>query len=78
MIDGQHFFDQPVDYPYFNKHNMLPVDLSTQLAVNADPKAIQQVNLTGHLDRDGNATMLFTIEEAKTILCFSQGTVEVL
>ena len=78
MIDGQHFFDQPVDYPHFNKHNMIAVDLSTQQAVNADPKAIQQVNLTGLLDRDGNATIFFTIEVAKTILCFSQGTVKVL
>ena len=40
---------------------------------------IQQSNFTPNLDRDGNATMFFIIEEAKeTVLDFSQGTVKVL
>ena len=40
---------------------------------------IQQINFTANLDRDGNATMFFIIEEAKeTVLDFSQGTVKVL
>ena len=39
-------------------------------------KTIQQINFTGNLDRAGNTTMLFVIEEAKeTISDFSQGTV---
>ena len=52
------------------------LDLSKQQALDADPKAIQQINFTGNLDQDECATMFFIIEEAKeTILDFSQGTV---
>ena len=37
---------------------------------------IQQINFTATLNREGNTTMFFIIEEAKeTILDFSQGTV---
>ena len=58
---------------------MVLMDLSKQQAFNADPRAIQQINFTGNLTREGNATMFFIIEEAKeTILDFSQGTVMVL
>ena len=47
--------------------------------LDADPKAIQQINFTGNLERDEGATMFFIIEEAKeTILDFSQGTVKVM
>ena len=56
------------------------VDLSKQLALDADPKAIQQINFTGSLAREGiaNTTMFFIIEEAKeTVLDFSQGIVTV-
>ena len=46
---------------------------------HADPRAIQQINFTANLDRDGNATIFFIIEEAKeTIFEFSQGTIKVL
>ena len=39
---------------------------------------MQLINFTGFLDRPGNTTMFFIIEEAKeTILYFSQGTVKV-
>ena len=55
------------------------MDLSKQQAFDADPRSIQQINSTGNLTREGNATMFFIIEEAKeTILDFSQGTVMVL
>ena len=58
---------------------MVAVDLSKQQALDADPKAIQQINFTANLDRAGNTTMLFIIEEAKeTVFEFSQGTVKVL
>ena len=44
-----------------------------------DPKVIQQINFTGNLDSNENATVFFIIEEAKvTILDFSQETVIVL
>ena len=44
---------------------------------DSNPKAIQQINLTGNLDRAAGATMYLIIEEAKeTVLDFSQGTVK--
>ena len=58
---------------------MIAVDLSKQQALDADPKAIQQINFTANLDRAGNTRVYFFLEEAKaTILDFSQGTVKVL
>ena len=56
---------------------MVAIDLSKQQGLDADVKAIQQINFTGNIDRE--ATMLFSAEEAKeTILDFSQGTMRVL
>ena len=58
---------------------MIVIDLSKQQAGAASPKAIQQINFTGNLDRAADATMFLIIEEVKaTILDFSQGTVNVL
>ena len=58
---------------------MIAIDLSKQQVLDADPRAIQQINFTANLDRAGNTTMFFIIEEAKeTVLDFSQGTVKVL
>ena len=67
-------------YPYFtDTYKMIAVDLSKQQALDADPRAIQQINFTANLDRAGNTTVYFILEEAKeTILDFSQGTVKVL
>ena len=57
---------------------MLAIGLSKQEALDADPKAMQQINFTGNLDRGTGATIFFTFEEAKeTVLDFSQGTVKV-
>ena len=69
-----------LDYPYLKNHyKMIAIDLSKQEALDGDPRAIQQTNFTADLDRAGNTTMFFTIEEAKeTVLDFSQGTVKVL
>ena len=69
-----------LDYPYFaNTYKMITVDLSKQQALDADPRAIQQINFTANLDRVGNTRVYFILEEAKeTILDFSQGTVKVL
>ena len=69
-----------LDYSYFKDHyKMIAIDLSKQQALDADPRAIQQINFTANLDRDGNTTMFFIIEEAKeTVLDFPQGTVKVL
>ena len=58
---------------------IIAIDLSKQQALDADPRAIQQINFTANLDKAGNAAMFFIIEEAKeTVLDFSQGTVKVL
>ena len=57
---------------------MIAVDLSKQQALDADPKAIQQINFTANLDRAGNTRIYFILEEVKeTVLDFSQGTVKV-
>ena len=58
---------------------MIAIDLSKQQALDADPRAIQQINFTANLDRAENTTMFFVIEEAKeTVLDFLQGTYKVL
>ena len=58
---------------------MILVYLSKQQVLDADPKAIQQINFAANLDRVGNARINFILEEAKeTVLDFSQGTVKVL
>ena len=69
-----------LDYSYFKEnYKMLAIDLNKQQVLDADPRAIQQINFTANLDRAGNTTMFFIIEEAKeTVLDFSQGTVKVL
>ena len=69
-----------LDYIYFkNYYKMIVVDLSKQQALDADPKAIQQINFTTNLDPAGNTRIYFILEEAKeTVLDFSQGTVKVL
>ena len=69
-----------LDYTYFaNTYKMIAIDLSKQQALDADPRAIQQINFTANLERAGNTRIYFILEEAKeTILDFSQGTVKVL
>ena len=58
---------------------MINIDFSKQQALDADPKAIQQINLTAYLDRDGNTRFYFILEDTtETVFEFSQGTVKVL
>ena len=58
---------------------MIVVDLSKQQALDANPKAIQQIDFTANLDRTGNTRIYFIVEEAKEIILdFSQWTVKVL
>ena len=46
--------------------------------LDADPKAIQQINFTANLGWAGNARIYFILEEAKeTVFNFLQGTVKV-
>ena len=69
-----------LDYTYFKKYyKMIAIDLNKQQVLDADPKAIQQINFTANLDRENNMKFYFILEEAKeTVLEFSQGTVKVL
>ena len=55
-----------LDHPYLlDTYKMIAVDLSKQQALDADPRAIQQINLTANLDRAGNTRVYFILEEAK-------------
>ena len=57
---------------------MIAIDLSKQQALDPFPKAIQQIDFTGNLNRDRNTTMVLITEEAKeSILDFSQRTVRI-
>ena len=66
-----------LDYSYFKDHyNIIAIDLSKKQVLDADPRGIQQIDFTTNLDREGNTTIFFIIEEPKeTVLEFSQGTV---
>ena len=46
---------------------MFAIDLSKQQPLDADPRAIQQINFTANLDKAGNTTMFFIIEDAKKL-----------
>ena len=62
-----------------NYYKLIAINLSKQQKLDADPKAIQQINFTGNLSRAKGATMFFIIEDTKeTVLDFSKGTIKVL
>ena len=69
-----------LDYSYINDtYKIIAIDLQKQQALDADPRAIQQINFTANLDGAGNTRIYFILEEAKeTKLDFSQGTVKIL
>ena len=66
-----------LDYNYFKEnYKLIAIDLSKQQKLDADPKAIQQINFTGNLEK---RYVYFIIEEVKeTVLDFSKGTIKVL
>ena len=69
-----------LDYNYFKNHyEMIAIDLSKQQELDADLKAIQQINFTGNLSGNNNRLIFFIIEETnETNLDFSQRTVKAL
>ena len=69
-----------LNYSYFKEnYTMIAIDLNNWQALDADSRAIQQINFTANLARVGNTTMFFVIEEVKeTVFEFLQGTVKVL
>ena len=59
-------------YSFQKKYKLIAIDLSKQRALDADPRAIQQISFTENLEREGNITMFFIIEKAKeTVSQFS-------
>ena len=55
-----------LDYYYFkDNYKIIAINLSKQQVLDADPRTIQQINFTANLDRAGNTTMLFLIEQGK-------------
>ena len=61
-----------------NYYKMITIDLRKQQALDADSKAIQEINFAGNIDWAKGRTRFAIIKEAKqTILNFSQGTVRI-
>ena len=69
-----------LNYSCFKEnYKLIAIDLSKQQALDADPRAIKQINFTGNLDRNEGATLLAFIEQSKeTVFEFLQGTVKFL
>ena len=55
-----------LDYPYFKDHyNMNAIDLRKQQALDADPKAIQQINFTVNLLQATQESISFLRKQRK-------------
>ena len=71
-----------LDYAYFkDNYRLIAVDLSKQKALDADPRAIQQIVFQGVVGGENNTKIrLYTILEKskETILEFYKGTAKVL
>ena len=51
-----------LDYPFLKENcKTIAIDLSKQQAIDADPRAIQQINFTAILNRAGNTAMFIQI-----------------
>ena len=67
-----------LDYNYFKSYSkMIAKDLNNQQAVDAHPKTIQQISLTGNLYQ-GEQMFFITEESKENILDFLHRTVRVL
>ena len=66
-----------LDYNYFNKHyKLVVVDLSKEKELDANPRAIQQIEFKYMLET--NSAIFWVLEKSKeTILKFYKGTVKV-
>ena len=67
-----------LDFAYFEKnYRLIAVDLSKQKALDADPRAIQQIIFTGKASE--NVMVYYILEQSKEIILqFSKGTTNVL
>ena len=59
------------------KYGLIAADLNKQKALNADPKAIQQIIFTGKTDNQIRVYYIFE-QSKETMLEFSKGTTTVL
>ena len=67
-----------MDFAYFEKnYRLIAADLSKQKALDADSRAIQQINFTGKMSESAMAYNILEQSE-ETILQFSKGTTKVL
>ena len=68
-----------LDYPCFKKfYKLIVIDFSKQQKLDADRKAIQQINFTGNLVTAEGLTMFFISEKVKeTVSDFSRAAVKV-
>ena len=58
-----------LDYSYFRAYyKMIAIDLSKQQALDADLRAIQQINFTANLDREENTTIFLLLNKQKKLL----------
>ena len=49
-----------LDYPYFKEsYKLIAIDLSKRQPLDANPKAMQQINSTGNPDRQGTIFLIF-------------------
>ena len=66
-----------LDFAYFEKtYRLIAADLSKEKALDADPKAIQQIIFTGKAS--ANVLIYYILEKSKeTMFEFSKGTTKV-
>ena len=67
-----------LDFAYFEKnYRLIVADLSKQKALDADPRAIQQIIFTGKTSK--NVMVYYILKRSKeTMLHFSKGTTNFL
>ena len=66
MIDGKNIFDQSINgkfKTYENIKEIRKIKTSKQQALDADPRAIQQISFSINLDRAGNTTMFLLLKK---------------
>ena len=57
-----------LDYSYFKEnYKLIAIDLSKQQALDADPRAIQQINFTANLERAGGETIFLLLNKQKKL-----------
>ena len=59
-------FGYLLDYPCFKEYDkLITIDINKQQKLDADPKAVQQINCIGNLDRDRNTQFFLLLKKWK-------------